>query len=49
MVYHDDKSIEVHTLKEGAYILPGKYSPGQVAKSEILSGFDVAVKELFLP
>lgn len=49
MVDHDEKTIEVYTLKEGAYILLGKYSPGQVAKSEILSGLDVAVKELFLP
>jgi len=48
MVDPDEKTIEVYTLKEGAYILLGKYSPGQLAKSNILSGFEVAVKEMFL-
>jgi len=47
LVDPEKKIVEVYTLKEGKYILLGKYSSSQVASSKILSGFKIKVKEIF--
>lgn len=41
------RTIEVFVLRERRYQLLGKWSEGETARSEVLEGFDVAVKEIF--
>lgn len=42
-----DRLIRIYRLVDSAYQLAGEYSSGQVARSEILTGFTIAVDELF--
>ncbi|MFQ6101226.1 MAG: Uma2 family endonuclease [Anaerolineae bacterium] len=42
----DARTVEVFVLREGAYELLGKWSPGELARSEILAGFEVAVETI---
>ena len=42
----DARTIEVYVLREAAYILRGKWGLGEVASSELLSGFEVMVDEV---
>ncbi len=37
------QTIEVFTLEHGAYVLLGKWGIGEVARSGLLSGFEVTV------
>jgi len=37
-------TIEVFTLERGAYILLGRWGPGEIAHSGLLTGFEVAVE-----
>ncbi len=39
----DDKTVEVYVLRHGAYHLLGKWTLGEVAKSEVLKGFEISV------
>jgi hypothetical protein len=39
-------SIEVFVLEEGTYALLEKSGPGEVARSEVLAGFEVVVDEV---
>lgn len=41
------RTIEVYQLAGGSYALMGKWGPGEVARSEVLAGFDVAVDDVF--
>lgn len=43
----EDETVEVFVLQEGAYKLLGKWGPGEVAKSALLAGFEVAVDKIF--
>jgi Uma2 family endonuclease len=43
----ETKQVEVYTLQEGAYILFGKFSQGETAKSKLLDGFEIAVAKVF--
>lgn len=43
----DARTIEVFVLREGAYVLSGKWGMGERARSEVLEGFEVAVEEVF--
>ena len=38
-----ERAIEVYLLREGAYHLLGKWVMGEIARSEILPGFEVPV------
>ena len=49
LVGPDGKTVEIYGLRDGQYILLGKYNSSQIASSEILPGFKVKVEELFLP
>ncbi len=40
-------TIEVFSLEEGAYALVGQFGSGEVAHSQLLAGFQVAVDEVF--
>lgn len=40
------RTVEVFTLREGAYELLGKWGAGETARSELLAGFEVAVDEV---
>jgi Uma2 family endonuclease len=40
-------TIEVYTLDEGVYTLLGQFSAGHKARSQVLSGFEVSVDEVF--
>ena len=44
----DARTIEVFVLREGAYVLLGKWGVGEKARSEVLEGFEVAVGEVFV-
>ena len=46
MVDPEERAIEVYILREGAYTLGGKYGSGEIARSGLLSGFEVAVGEV---
>lgn len=46
MVDPEERAIEVYTLREGAYVLGGKYRPGELARSELLPGFEVSVGDV---
>jgi len=39
--------MEVFVLREGRYRLLGEGSEGETAQSELLAGFEVAVREIF--
>lgn len=47
LVNPEEGAIEVYILKEGAYMPLGKYGLGEVARSQLLSGFQVVVDEVF--
>ena len=47
MVDPEARTIEVLGLREGRYQLLGKWGEGGTARSEVLEGFEVAVKEIF--
>jgi hypothetical protein len=40
-------SMEVLVLREGVYVLLGKWGVGERACSELLEGFEMAVEEVF--
>ncbi|MBC8231164.1 Uma2 family endonuclease [bacterium] len=39
----EERAIEVYVLRQGAYKLLGNWGMGQIARSEVFSGFEVAV------
>jgi Uma2 family endonuclease len=41
------RTIEVFVLREGRYRLLSKWDEGETARSELLKGFEVAVREIF--
>jgi Uma2 family endonuclease len=41
------RTIEVYVLREGAYRLFGKWETGDIARSEVLNGFEVPVAAIF--
>lgn len=41
------KTIEVFVLQKGAYILSGKWVPGELARSRILTGFEASIDAVF--
>ena len=43
------KTIEVYVLRQGKYTLLGKWGVGEVARSEVLAGFEVAVEAVMRP
>ena len=47
LVDPEDKTIRVHVLEGNAYRLAAIYRPGQIARSETLSGFEIAVDRVF--
>ena len=47
LVDPDKRTIEVYVLRGGVYEPLGKFSPGEGARSELLSGFEVNVDEVF--
>lgn len=47
LVDPDPQTIEVFELEEGAYTLLGKFGRGEIARSQLLAGFEVAVEEVF--
>jgi len=46
LVDPEKKTVEIYVLKQGAYVLIDKYNTNQIAKSEILPGFNVNVNDL---
>ncbi len=48
LVDPDERTIEVYILREGSYTLLGKHpaSEGEIARSDLLSGFQVRVDEV---
>jgi Uma2 family endonuclease len=42
----DAETIEVFVLRRGAYVMLGKWGRGEVARSEVLKGFEVKVNEV---
>ncbi len=46
MVDPEEQAIEVYTLREGAYVLGGKYRPGESARSGVLTGLEISVGEV---
>jgi len=40
------RTVEVFTLREGAYETLGRWGAGETARSELLAGFEVAVDEV---
>lgn len=42
-----ERTVEVYTLREGAYVSRGRYGAGETAESGLLSGFVVAVDTIF--
>ena len=42
----EERAIEVYILKQGTYKLFGKWSVGQIARSEVLAGFEIAVETI---
>jgi Uma2 family endonuclease len=41
------RTVEVFVREEGAYALLGKFEAGDVARSEVVAGFQVAVDDIF--
>lgn len=48
LVVPDERRVEVYALRENVYQLTERFKPGEVAHSELLSGFEVNVNEIFL-
>lgn len=46
MVDPEERAIEVYVLREGAYVLGGKYRPGETARSGLLVGLEISVGEV---
>ncbi|RIK45125.1 MAG: hypothetical protein DCC55_00270 [Chloroflexi bacterium] len=42
-----DRQVRVYRLVDGAYQLAGELGSGQVARSDVLRGFTIAVDQLF--
>jgi Uma2 family endonuclease len=42
----EGQTVEVFTLREGAYELVGKWGKGEKARSGMLAGFEAAVDEV---
>jgi Uma2 family endonuclease len=40
-------TIDVYVLEQGAYVLMGQYRMGEVARSQVLPGFEVSVETVF--
>ena len=40
-------TIDVYVLEQGTYVLMGQYRMGEVARSQVLSGFEVSVETIF--
>ncbi len=47
LVDPENRTVEVFTLHESKYRLVSKWGPGEVAKSALLAGFEVAVDKIF--
>jgi len=45
----DAQTIEVYVLERGAYRLAGQYGLGEIARSQVVAGFQVSVSHVFLP
>jgi Uma2 family endonuclease len=45
----EERNVEVYVLREGAYELLEKFRSGETARSELLTGFEVRVDEIFKP
>lgn len=43
----DEQTVEVFVLREGVYVLHGKWGVGERAHSKELSGFEIAVNAIF--
>jgi Uma2 family endonuclease len=43
----ESRTVEVYSLDRGAYVLRGKWGPGEVASSGLLPGFEVGVDGVF--
>ncbi len=43
----DARTVEVYGLEGGAYVLRGKWEPGETASSGLLAGFEVRVEDVF--
>ncbi|MCS7351226.1 MAG: Uma2 family endonuclease [Anaerolineae bacterium] len=43
------RTVEVYVWQQGAYVLRGRWGPGEAASSELLSGFQVRVEEIVSP
>ncbi len=41
------RTVEVYVLEEGAFLQVGQYGAGEVARSQVLAGFEVLVDEIF--
>ena len=48
LVDPETRSIEVYTLGEGVYIPLGQFGAGQAVRSQVLSGVEVPVDEVFV-
>jgi len=42
----DAKTIEIHALEKGAYVLLDRYGIGDIARSKLLDGFEAAVDDV---
>ncbi len=47
LVDYRAQTVEVFTLTDGAFTLLGKWAAGEVARSQILDGFEIEVAEIF--
>ncbi|MGH2521259.1 MAG: Uma2 family endonuclease [Anaerolineales bacterium] len=47
IVDYRKKVIEVYVLEEGTYALVGQHGSGEIARSTVLTGFEVKVEEVF--
>lgn len=43
------RTVEVYVWQQGAYVLRGRWGPGEAASSELLPGFQVRVEEIVSP
>ena len=39
--------IDIYVLDQGAYVLMGQYRMGEVARSQVLPGFEVSMETVF--
>ena len=49
LVHLRRKTIEVYVLRQGKYTLLGKWGAGEIARSEVLAGFEIAVEAVMPP